>query len=172
MQELTGGEIEAQVAEGLLDLGVGFHPPQHPQVMGEKLFDDELVLAVHRTNPLAQRRQVRFAQLSDVPLAMLSQRFATRRLLDGYFQRAAVRPRIVLEIDSVDALQRVAEQGAAAAFLPARTTRRTTALRLLQVHDPRPVRAAGLIWRRNGHRSAGALAFVDQLEAWLSKSAN
>lgn len=163
--ELTGVEIEAQVAAGALDLGVAFYPPLSDAVQGERLFDDTLVLAVPASHPLADRRSVRFAQLAEVPLAMLSQRFATRRLLDGHFQRAAVRPRVVVEIDSVDALERLVAYGTAAAFLPGRSTRATARIHLLQVTDPKPVRAAGLLWRRSGYRSAAAKAFVGVLEA-------
>lgn len=157
--ELTGPEIEAQVADGRLDLGIGFYPPVHDSVIGEKLFDDVLVLAVPRDHELANRKSVRFAQLGDVPLAMLGQRFATRRLIDDYFQRAGVRAQVVLEIDSVDALQRVVEQGAAAAFLPGRVARRNERMHLIDVSDPNPVRAAGMIWRRTTYRSAAAKAF-------------
>jgi hypothetical protein len=39
---------------------------------------------------------------------MLAQRFATRRLLDTSFQRVGVTPQIVIEIDSVGALERIA----------------------------------------------------------------
>lgn len=163
--ELTGVEIEAQVASGLLDLGVAFFPPMSDAVLGERLFDDTLVLAVPTAHPLADRRSVRFAQLADVPLAMLSQRFATRRLLDGHFQRAGVRPQVVVEIDSVDALERLVAHGAAAALLTGRSTRATARIHLLQVTDPKPVRAAGIVWRRSGYRSAAAAAFVTVLQA-------
>lgn len=168
VQELTGPDIEARVADGSLDVGLGFHPPSHEGVMGQKLFEDDLVLAVPRKHALSAKASVKFAQLADVPLAMLGRRFATRRLLDGHFQRAGLRANIVLEIDSVDALQLVVEQGVAAAFLPRRMARKTGRLRLLDVTDPRPVRAAGLIWRRTSYRSAAALAFSDQLEAVLA----
>jgi len=167
VQELTALDIEAQVAEGALDLGVAFHPPSNRSVMGEHLFDDELLLAVPADHPWAKRRSVRFAQLGDIPLAMWGPRFGTRRLLDAHFQRASVRPDIVVEIDSVDALQRLVEAGAAAAFLPARTTRAHARLRLLKVTDPQPMRAAGLVWRRSSYRSAAAMAFVHLLEAEL-----
>jgi LysR family transcriptional regulator, cyn operon transcriptional activator len=168
--ELTGPEIEAQVASGALDTGVGFYPAVHDGVLGEKLFDDELVLALPRRHPLAERRSVRFAQLGDVPLAMMSARFATRRILDNYFQRAGVSPRIVVEIDSVDALQKLVELGAAAAFLPAQMMKRRPHIRLVHVTDPRPVRAAGLIWRRTPYRSAAALAFAAEVERTLAVS--
>lgn len=166
--ELTGPEIEAQVAAGSLDTGVGFYPALHEGVQGEKLFDDELVLALPSRHPLADRRSVRFAQLGDVPLAMMGPRFATRRILDNYFQRAGVSPNIVVEIDSVDALQKLVELGAAAAFLPARMMQRRPRIRLVQVTDPRPIRAAGLIWRRTPYRSAAAMAFAAQVEHTLA----
>jgi LysR family transcriptional regulator, cyn operon transcriptional activator len=169
--ELTGVDIEGQVADGSLDLGVAFHPPLSEGVMGERLFDDTLVLAVPVAHPLATRTSVRFAQLAQVPLAMLGQRFATRRLLDTHFQRAGVRPHVVVEIDSVDALLRLVEQGAAAAFLPARSTRKSAKIRLLNVTDPKPVRAAGLVWRRSGYRSPAAVAFVDVLTRNLTNTA-
>ena len=99
--------------------------------MGEHLFDDLLRLAVPTSYPLAQRASVRFTELSDLPLAMLSPRYATRRMLDAHFSSAGVQPTVVIEIDSVDALQRVVERGVAAAFLPGRTARRSARVRLL-----------------------------------------
>jgi LysR family transcriptional regulator, cyn operon transcriptional activator len=159
------------VGDNTLDLGVAFHPPLSDGVMGERLFDDTLVLAVPAAHPLASRTSVRFAQLAQVPLAMLGQRFATRRLLDTHFQRAGVRPHVVIEIDSVDALLRLVEHGAAAAFLPARSTRKSAKVRLLNVTDPKPVRAAGLVWRRSGYRSPAAVAFVDVLTRNLANAA-
>jgi LysR family transcriptional regulator, cyn operon transcriptional activator len=166
--ELTGPDIEAQVASGALDAGVGFHPTLHEGVQGERLFEDTLVLAVPRGHDLAERGSVRFSQLGQVPLAMMGPRFATRRILDNYFQRAGLRPNIVVEIDSVDALHRLVELGRVAAFLPARTATRNARVRLLQVTDPRPTRGAGLIWRRTSYRSAAALAFAAEVQAAVS----
>jgi LysR family cyn operon transcriptional activator len=169
VQEMTGLDIEARVADGALDLGMAFYPPASTDVMGEHLFDDRLVLAVPARHALAERKSVKFNQLGSTPLAMLGARFATRRLLDSHFHRAGVNPIVAVEIDSVAALQRIVEQGVACAFLPARTTKRSAALRLLEVTDPRPSRAAGLVWRRSSYRSAAATAFADQVNAVLTK---
>jgi LysR family cyn operon transcriptional activator len=126
------------------------------------------VLAVPRRHDLAGRRSVRFAQLGEVALAMMSPRYATRRILDNYFQRAGVRPNIVVEIDSVDALQKLVEIGAVAAFLPKRMTRPRRHVHLVEVTDPRPVRAAGLVWRRTAYRSSSALVFAEEVQRELS----
>jgi LysR family transcriptional regulator, cyn operon transcriptional activator len=119
VHEMSGVEIESQVEAGTLDLGFAFHPPAHAGVTGERLFDDTLVLAVHARHALAGRRSVRFAELAGVPLALLTERFATRRLLDAHFQRAGVTPRVVIEIDSVDALERIAALGVGCHVPPA-----------------------------------------------------
>ncbi len=158
--ELTAPEIESGVADGSLDLGLSFFPPSSDRVVGEKLFDDALMLAVPGRHELAGRKSIRFSQLGNLPLAMLGQRFATRRLLDGYFQRAGIQPKIVLEIDSVDALQRVVEQGLVSAFLPGRMAPQNKQVHLINVVDPRPARAAGLIWRQTSYRSGSATAFA------------
>jgi LysR family transcriptional regulator, cyn operon transcriptional activator len=169
--ELPGPDIESQVATGALDVGVGFYPTLHEGVLGERLFEDMLVLAVPRRHELAERRSVRFSQLSNVPLAMMGPRFATRRILDNYFQRAGLRPHIVVEIDSVDALYHLVALGSVAAFLPARTASRSSRVRLLQVTDPRPTRGAGMIWRRSPYRSASALAFAGELQRVIAAEA-
>jgi LysR family transcriptional regulator, cyn operon transcriptional activator len=171
VHEMPGLEIESQVEAGALDFGFAFFPPSGTAVAGERLFDDTLALAVHDRHALAAQRSIRFAQLAGVPLAMLTARFATRQLLDGYFRRTAVVPQVVIEIDSVDALERIAELGVAATFLPRRTTRprRAARLRLLDVTDPRPVRAAGLVWRKTAYRSAAAAAFAEHLKSALAE---
>jgi LysR family cyn operon transcriptional activator len=161
--ELTATEIEAQVADGLLDLGVSLYPCSRADVMGERLFEDRLMLAVHPGHRLARRKQIRFAELADVPVAMLTPRYATRRLLDTYFQGCGIRAKVVAEIESVAALQRLVRIGGPAAFMPARMADSAEGLHLLELVDPPAVRAAGLVWRRSNYRSAAAVAFADQV---------
>lgn len=161
--EATASEIESQVAEGKLDLGVAFYPPSNRDVLGERLFEERLMLAVPSTHALARHRSVKFSQVGSLPMAMLSSRFATRRLLDTYFQRAGVRADVAVEIDSVDALRRIVEQGAAVAFLPELITSRSRRIRFLRVTDPQPTRAAGLIWRQSKYRSTAVIQFATQV---------
>ena len=168
--ELSAMDIEAQVADGSLDVGVAFFPVANDAVAGELLFDDTLVLALPARHALADAKRVRFAQLKDLPFAMLGPGYRTRRLIDAYFQQACLTPNVVVEMDSVDALFRMVEQGIAAALLPARTTRANARVRLLPVTDPKLVRSAGLIWRRSGYKSAAALSFVDELKRVLQRT--
>jgi LysR family transcriptional regulator, cyn operon transcriptional activator len=171
VHELTALDIEAQVETGDLDLGFAFSPTSGSGsglIIGEHLFDDVLALAVPKQHALAKRQSITFKQLKDLPLAMMSKRFATRRLLDGHFAKAGVSPTIMIEIDSVDALQRLVEQGVACAFLPARTTQPSKLLTLIDVLEPRPTRGAGLVWRNTNYRSAAAQAFAVELKMYVA----
>ncbi len=166
VNELTALEIEAQVEIGDLDMGFAFSPltAQNNQVVSEHLFDDVLALAVPIKHELAKFKTLKMKQLANVPMAMMSQRYATRRLLDSHFARVGINPKITIEIDSVDALERLVELGVSCAFLPLRTTRHSKLFRFVQITDPKPVRGAGLVWRNSGFRSAAALAFATELK--------
>jgi LysR family cyn operon transcriptional activator len=165
IHELTALDIEAQVASGQLDLGLAFFPASSSAVQASLLFDDQLMLAVHPTHPLGKRRNVSMAQLKDHPMALMSARFATRRLLDSCFQQAGLAPKIVLELDSIEALRLVAQQGKLVTFLPKRTTQPNSELVVVSVKDPQPRRAAGLIFRKTNYRSPAAVAFEAQLRS-------
>jgi LysR family transcriptional regulator, cyn operon transcriptional activator len=170
VHELTALDIEAQVEAGELDLGFAFSPTSgagNRLIEGEHLFDDVLALAVPKKHEFAKRQSISFIQLNGLPLAMMSQRFATRRLLDGHFAKSGISPTIVIEIDSVDALQRLVEQGVACAFLPARTTQPSKLLSLIEVVEPKPMRGAGLVWRKTNYRSAAAQAFAVELKNYV-----
>jgi len=168
---MPGIEIESEVEAGALDFGFAFYPPARDSVVGERLFDDTLALVIRNDHALAAEDSIRFSRLSGVPLAMLTTRFATRRMLDACFRRSGVTPRIAIEIDSVDALEKISELGVAATFLPRLTTRprRAARLRLIDVTDPKPVRTAGLVWRNTDYRSAAVSAFSSHLKSALGK---
>jgi LysR family transcriptional regulator, cyn operon transcriptional activator len=170
VHELTALDIEAQVEAGDLDVGFAFSPPSgfpNAQIVGEHLFDDVLALAVPKKHVFSKHKLVSFKQLKGVPLAMMSQRFATRRLLDSHFAKVGVNPTILIEIDSVDALQRLVEQGVASAFLPVRTTQVNKLFSLVEVIEPKPMRGAGLVWRNSNYRSAAAQAFAVELKNYV-----
>jgi LysR family transcriptional regulator, cyn operon transcriptional activator len=169
VHELTALEIEAQVATGQLDVGLAFFPSTSAAVEATLLFDDQLVMAVHPTHALGHRSSIRLAQLQDYPMALMSPRFATRRLLDACFQQAGLRANVVLELDSIEALRLIAQDGKLLTFLPRRTTRSSAHLRLVKITEPQPTRAAGLIFRRTEYRSPAVQAFEAQLRTAISR---
>lgn len=65
---LAPGELVAEVAEGGADLGVALAPPRHPGLIELARYECGLVCVMPTGHPLARRRVVRKADLSDCRL--------------------------------------------------------------------------------------------------------
>jgi LysR family transcriptional regulator, cyn operon transcriptional activator len=160
VRDLRAGPIETQLIEGLLDLGIAFHPAERAEIETEPLFDERLQLLVRHTHALAARRSLTMAQLADLPLALLTRSFATRRMIDDGLRAAGVQPLVRVEMESVEALIDVCRWSDLASIVPERAARQASDLKAIQLTAPQIVRHAGLLWRRGASRSVAAREFA------------
>ncbi|GAA6119159.1 transcriptional regulator CynR [Acidovorax sp. FG27] len=164
VRDLRGGPIEEQLIAGRLDVGISFHPAHRDEIEAEPLFDERLQLVVHDGHPLARRRSLRLRELAGVPLALLPQSFATRRMIDAAFAQAGIAPLVRVEMESVDALLHACRSGPLATIAAERAAGQAgPGLRAIALTDPATVRRAGVLWRRGASRSAAAREFVARL---------
>ena len=161
----TAREIEDGVAEGALDLGIAFAPPLREDTEAELLFDEELALILRRGHPLlrevGQRARLPVRALRGVPLALLSGRYATRRMIERCFEQArAGPPEVALEIDAIGGLIATVAATDLATVLSDRSVPPGLPAALIRLRDPTPVRRVALLWRRGGVPSPAAKAFA------------
>lgn len=166
LRELLAPEIETLLLGGDLDLGLAFHPAGVGGVDSEPIFEEHMQFVAHAAHPLAGQEQLRLSQLQDVPLVLLSRRFATRRLLEEHLRAAGVQPLVRVEMESVHALIEACRAGAQlACIVPERAAdlhgQGMCAIGL----QPPLVRTASLLWNARTSRSAAAQAFADLLIA-------
>jgi len=161
--ELRAGEVEDELSAGRLDLGVAFHPAQKAGLEAEPLFEERLDLAVASGHDLSGRRRVGPADLQGRAIALLSTRFATRRLIDAALARHDVEPHVVVEMESVDALLETVARGGLPTIAPDRAIASTAGVRGVRIGLPGFVRPAGLLWRREASRLAPAVEFARRL---------
>ena len=170
LRELLAPEIEALLLSGDLDLGMAFHPAGLAGIDSEPLFDEQMQFVAHASHPLAGRAPLPLAQLHDVPLVLLSRRFATRRLLDEHLRAAGVQPKIMVEMESVHALIEACRWGPQLACV---VPERAAALhgQGLSARGLRPalMRTASLLWNARTSRSAAAQAFAALLTASVKR---
>src|SRR5215468_7436387 len=88
--EMAVADIESDLEAGKLDLGISFLPPSRKNLTGEKLFTEELVAVVSSNHKLASRRQLRMRELDSHALALLSQKYCTRQLIDCALAEAGI----------------------------------------------------------------------------------
>ncbi|MDD2546863.1 MAG: transcriptional regulator CynR [Burkholderiaceae bacterium] len=160
VRNLLAGPVEEQLLAGQIDVGISFHPTERPEIDNEPLFEERMQLVVNRSHALAARSSLPLAELAQVPLAMLSRLFATRRQVDRGLREAGVEPLVRVEMESVEALIDVCRWGDLACIVPERAARQASDLHAIALHSPQMVRHAGILWRRGASRSAAALEFV------------
>jgi LysR family cyn operon transcriptional activator len=159
--ELSVHDVEAGLEAGHLDLGISFLPAQRPLIEGEKLFTEELVGVLPAKHEWQKRRQLTVAELATQPLVLLSSHYCTRQLIDRAFAQARVRPRVQIEMNSVESILSTVRQGALASILPALAMcRRDDGLVPVPLTKPTPRRSVGLLWMKGAHRRIAAQAFA------------
>ncbi|QNB07757.1 LysR family transcriptional regulator [Herbaspirillum frisingense] len=73
--------------------------------------DHAVVLFAHRSHPFYQRETVALAELEQQPMLMREQGSTTRLALEKVLQQAGVKPRVMMEIGSREALREAVARG-------------------------------------------------------------
>jgi LysR family cyn operon transcriptional activator len=160
VDEMSAGEIERRLAEGSLDLGIAFAPTVLEDTELEPILDERLMLVVRAGHPLAQRPQVRLAELAGIPLVLLSREYATRRLIEKHLAEAGVVPQVACETNTVALMRGLAAASDLAAILPESSVEESPQLRVLPLVDPVPLRTSAILWPRHRFRTLAARTFA------------
>lgn len=170
LRQLLTGQLEEQLDKGNLDLGIAYAPPTTDNVVAEKLFDEPLALVVGTKHPLAHKRRIHMAALDGESLMLLTAEFPSRRLLESRFSLVGVKPRVVLEINSVQAALAAVSTMALATILTERIAKTVPGLHCIKLVPP-ITRTVALFWRRGGYRTAAARAMADLIKKACAASA-
>jgi DNA-binding transcriptional LysR family regulator len=163
-----GADAEAAVAGGRADVGFVYAPVQDDGLDGLPAFPDEVLVALPRGHPLADRDVVALEDLAGGPIVTWSQR-AMPGERDGVLaacRRAGFEPRFVEAPDAPGALGRMVADGVGPALVSAAWagTRLDRGLLVRPLVRPRVFLTCMLVWRR-GAPAASARPLVEALRA-------
>jgi LysR family cyn operon transcriptional activator len=158
-------EMESNLATGDLDLAVAYTSEENEHIVNERLFDEELVLVVGARHPSAARTSMRMREIAELPLVLLTPEFGARQFIDRFFQGAGLRPHIVLEMNAIEPILSTIRNSKLAGVLAEGAVADGKGLRLIRLTEPQPKRTVGILWRRNGHRSAAAQRMAEMIRA-------
>lgn len=102
-----------------LDLAVVNFPVEARELRNELLFNEELVVVVQSSDPLASRKSISPADISSLPLVLYDQSTSTRQRLDAFFRKEKIEPNVVFELSSVELMKKMVEMGLGATVIPA-----------------------------------------------------
>jgi DNA-binding transcriptional LysR family regulator len=131
--------------------------------------DTVICLPAHR---LARRKTVRARDLADESLLLLDRTTGTRAHIDTAFERARIRPRVTMEMGSVEVLKRLVELGFGVSIVPAMAVRNEVqrgTLAAVGFSSGGPKRRVGVITPRNASLSPATAAFVETAIAELAR---
>jgi DNA-binding transcriptional LysR family regulator len=164
VRRVASRQIATEVLSRTLDFGVlTFHPSErglHSVPFGE----DELVMLVHPSHPLAHRRQMMMEELGRQTIIAHNDPSPARQRVLQLFEQRHAPINIQIALPSLDGIKRAVEMGLGVALLPRRCALteiargQLCAVRVPQLRLPRHVR---LIYRRSGEMSHAAHAFLE-----------
>jgi DNA-binding transcriptional LysR family regulator len=82
------GEIENRVLAGKLEIGVIGSKSPHANLLCQKLWEDELVLAVPARHPWARRKTISLRELRNTPFILREEGSGTLKILEAYLREA------------------------------------------------------------------------------------
>lgn len=163
-------QVLEMVVRGDVDVGL-VRELHHPALETLALYDDELILVVEPSHPLARQHRVTIDRLRDARLILFDRTSSYYDLTNALFRPAGSLPRGVLELDHIDAAKQMVLAGLGVALLP------TTAvagelgdgsLRRIDLIGSPPIerRIVGVRRLDEENRSTAANAFWSLLEAF------
>lgn len=147
-------EVLEMVLREEVEIGL-MRPIQHPEIITSPLYEDVLVLVVHRGHAFASRGEIRMEQMATEHLILFDRTSSYHELTSSIMRQAGIDPRGFLEVDNIDAAKRMVEQRLGVALLPLTSVQveiGTGRLAPVTVADMPPVRRQIVVARR---RDAG-----------------
>ncbi|HVS72986.1 MAG TPA: LysR substrate-binding domain-containing protein [Phycisphaerae bacterium] len=170
---LTSANVQRRLLEDsaerpALDLGITFSPPSAPELFAQQLFTETVILAAPRRHALAKKKSLPLRQLANVPLALTTQDFATRRLLESTAAARKIPLRIVMEFNDIPLLLATAPRAGLPMVIARRAiTSHHPSLALIPLTHPTLTHSAQLLWHRDRHRTTAARTFTEMLQRSL-----
>jgi len=167
--ELSMVDIEAGLADDSLDIAIAFTDVWNTDIDCSPLFEEKLALMVGRDHPFYERKEpLPLSELDQVPLALLTGSFITRTCINDYCLAHGVRPKVIIEANSVNAILEIVRHAAVATILPEETATEDRTLRKIEFVEAAPQRTAALLRRKNSYQSVVSVEFEKLVRARLS----
>jgi len=152
--------LEARVANGELDMCIVSLPLRRVELVEQKLWEEEFVLAVPRGHRLSRLgRPVALTEAVEETWVVMPGMTGTSAL-EVASETRGLKPRIAVEMDSAEGMRRMVEQGLGVALLPALMARDHAArgFEVVSLSKGGPRRQVALVHRGEEYLTAAARA--------------
>ncbi len=173
LHTLAAEAIPTAIVEGHIDLGLiaGAPATALEELEVEPLCSEELVAIVRSDDPLAGRRRVPLRLLADRGFVMVLPGTFTNGLIVEACRQAGFAPKVLLRLESGEAIREVVREGLGITILPAgRLGRRDPSLCAVRLSRPTPRRTVQVVYDGRSRRAAAVRAFIEELKRSVAQS--
>lgn len=167
VRRVPARQIGAEVAQGSLDFGVLTFQPAESGLGSIVLGQDELVMLVHPSHPLAHSREVTLSECARQTVIAHNDPSHVRERVLRLFQQHHIPANILVSLPSLEGIKRAVAMQMGVALLPRRCAESEIArgeLVALAMPEIRLRRLVRLVYRRAGERSHASAAFLAMFE--------
>lgn len=156
-------EVLQMVVNEEVQLGLG-RLLNHPDVDAIHLYNEEIVLVTHPSHPFASRGEADLHQVAQEPLILYDPGSSYFVLINQVCRAAGITPRVVMNLDSIEATKHMVELGMGISFLPRSGVRQSLENGSLSIISlglaQKVVLPTCLLIRRAQHYSPSVVAFL------------
>jgi LysR family transcriptional regulator, nitrogen assimilation regulatory protein len=146
-------EIVRMLATDSVDIGIVADTHSLPPGFCEPLFREELYLIGAKSSSFIQKKEIRLAEVAQLPLILNSMPGGFRSVIDHAFSQLGIEPNIEFEIDANNSLLKLLMEGAGFSILPyslIKTIGCETQLGASRLIEPSLIRTLSAVSTTNG----------------------
>lgn len=164
--------MQSQLESGEIDVGISTFPIQGENIEWYPIIEEEILLAVPLTHPLALRKSIELTEVRNDPFIVMPPGYGFRDLTENLCAQAGFYPDFAFEGDETGVTYELVEKGLGIAFSPSLIrSKRISSLQLteLKISEPKCTRSVGLVWHKERSQTDTVKEFIAYTIAFLEE---
>ncbi len=148
----TSQRLLQEIRTGTADLGFITLPVNEPELVTVPALEEEMLLVAHPSHALAKKKQILPQDLAPEPFVLFEAVSNSRRVVDAFFLKERIEPRIVMETENVEILKALVRTGMGLTIIPYQAVAREVRSGQLfcsRIAGARLLRQTGWVYRRS-----------------------
>jgi len=148
----TSQRLLHEIRAGTADLGFITLPVNEPELVTVPAMEEEMLLVTHPAHPLAKKKQIAAQDLAQEPFVLFEAVSNSRRVVDAFFSKERIDPRIVMETENVEILKALVRSEMGITIIPYQAVAREVRsgqLFCARIANVRLVRQTGWVYQRS-----------------------
>jgi DNA-binding transcriptional LysR family regulator len=140
-----------EIRTGAADLGFITLPVAEPELVTVPAMEEEMLLVAHPSHPLAKKKRIVSQDLVQQPFVVFEHASNSRRVIDEFFVKERIQPRIVMETENVEILKALVRSEMGITIIPYQAVAREVRsghLACARISGTHLVRQTGWVYQR------------------------